>query len=89
MLRNVHPNYSLHHKLTNLENRENAVKWKIVKNVKMVKIGKFENRSVFEQNVDEVYVRACARAHLVVVYLAFSLDFSLDFSLGLVFRFNF
>ena len=68
---------------------KNRIKSKIVKNVKMVKIGKFENRSVFEQNVDEVYVRAGARAHLVVVDLAFSLDFSLGFSLDLVFRFNF
>ena len=64
MLRNVHSNYWLDYKLTNLENRENS---KIVKNVKIVKIVKIrnlENRSVFEQNVDEVYVRACARAHL-------------------------
>ena len=44
MLRNVHPNFSLHQ--LNFENRE--------------------NRSVFEQNVDEVYVHACA---LVVVDL--------------------
>jgi hypothetical protein len=40
--------------------------------VKNVKIGKFQNQSVFEQNVDEVYVRARPRA-LVVVDLDFSL----------------
>ena len=66
MLRNVHPNYSLHHTPTNLENREN---WKI---------GLFLNKNVDEVYV-RACAPTRARA-LVVVDLNSSLDLGFRFN---------